>query len=118
MLHVISHFRITGVIILCGVVVGVCVVIAKARNKATTETAAMAATTVTAANAPQQRSLTAVATPISIPTENNMDNIPMATPTGIRRMVTVDAVMTMPPTPGQEIEALPVAVAQPVGGTY
>ena len=58
-----------------------------------------------------QRSNTPIAAAVVIPSANSIGAIPIASDTGIRRTLTVDAVMTTPPASVGEMEALPVAVA-------
>ena len=61
-----------------------------------------------------QRTNTPEAAAIDIPNEHSIVTVPTAMATGIRTMETVDAEMTLPPAMIGEMEAVPVAVAQPV----
>ena len=59
-----------------------------------------------------RRTNTPIAAALSISTENLIDDVPMALDTGIRRSLTDDATLTLPPASVEEMEAIPVAVAE------
>ena len=59
-----------------------------------------------------RRTNTPIAAALAKSTENLIDDVPMASDTGIRRSLKDDATLTLPPASVEEMEAIPVAVVE------